>query len=65
MITSISLRWFMLAVQVSLIVGLESGPRPAWSVFVLSVYIVAAAYLWRLIGGKWREPERLARIMRE
>ncbi len=65
MITSISLHWLMLAVQVVMIRGLDYGPKQSWIVFVLSIIVIAIAYLWRLIGGVWRQPERLAKVMQE
>ena len=65
MITSISLHWLMLIVQVVMILILDYGPKSSWVVFVLSIIVIAAAYLWRLMGGTWRRPERLARVMRE
>jgi MATE family multidrug resistance protein len=62
---SISLHWLMLIVQYLVIVVYELSPRVSWSVFVAMILLLAAAYLWRLLSGTWREPERLARVMQE
>jgi len=40
-------------------------PLVSWWVFVVMLLVIAAAYLLRLWGGRWRRPERLARVMRE
>jgi multidrug resistance protein, MATE family len=65
MITSISLHWLMLIVQVIMIRGMDFGPKPSWIAFVISIILIAVAYLWRLAGGVWRQPERLAAVMQE
>ena len=65
MITSISLHWLMVIVLAIMILLLDYGPRPSWVVFVSSIVVLAIAYLGRLYGGVWRQPERLARVMRE
>jgi MATE family multidrug resistance protein len=65
MVVSISLHWLMLIAQYFIIIVFDYGPRLSWVAFVLSLIIIAAVYFLRLRGGVWREPERLARVMRE
>jgi MATE family, multidrug efflux pump len=65
MITSISIHWLMLVVQYFVIVVYNYGPLVSWWVFVAMINSLALIYLWRLLGGTWRQPERLAKIMRE
>ena len=65
MVTSISLHWLMLVAQYYVIVVRKLEPMVSWWVFVAMILCLALAYLWRLLGGRWRQPERLARVMRE
>ena len=65
MITSISVHWLMLIVQYFVIVVYSYGPRVSWWVFVAMLITLALLYLWRLLGGAWRHPDRLARVMVE
>ena len=65
MISSITLHWMMLIAQYFIIVVFELGPRLSWAVFVVMLIMLAVVYLWRLLGGVWREPERLERVMQE
>lgn len=65
MVTSITLHWLMLAVQYYVIVVLKLDPLVSWWVFTAMLICLAAAYLMRLLGGRWRSPERLAIVMRE
>jgi MATE family multidrug resistance protein len=65
MVTSISLHWLMLLAQYYVIVVYKMAPLTSWWVFVVMLLCIALAYLWRLLGGRWREPERLERVMRE
>ena len=65
MITSISIHWLMLVVQYFVIVVYNYGPLVSWWVFVAMINSLALIYLLRLLGGTWRRPERLAKIMRE
>ena len=65
MFTSIALHWLMLAVQYFVIVEARLAPLVSWWVFVVMLLVIAAAYLLRLAGGRWRRPERLAGVMRE
>ena len=55
----------MLLVQYYVIVVAQYGPRVSWWVFVVMLLVLAVMYLVRLLGGVWRRPERLARVMRE
>jgi MATE family multidrug resistance protein len=65
MVTSISLHWLMLLAQYYVIVVRKMAPLVSWWVFVVMLLLLAAAYLMRLLGGRWRQPERLARVMQE
>jgi multidrug resistance protein, MATE family len=65
MITSICVHWLMLLAQYCVIVVFGFGPRVSWWVFVSMLIVLALLYLGRLFGGAWRQPERLARVMRE
>lgn len=65
MITSISVHWLMLLAQYFVIVVYDYGPRVSWWVFVSMLISLAMIYLGRLLRGTWRQPERLARAMRE
>ena len=65
MITSTSIHWLMLIAQYFVIVVFEYGPMVSWWIFVAMLWTLALVYLRRLLGGSWKEPRRLARIMRE
>jgi MATE family multidrug resistance protein len=65
MAASISLHWLMLIVQILVIAVFDRGPRISWWVFVAMLLSLALLSLWRLLGGTWRRPERLARVMAE
>jgi MATE family multidrug resistance protein len=65
MITSTSVHCLMLIAQYFVIVVFGYGPRISWWIFVVMLIVLALLYLGRLFGGKWRQPERLARVMRE
>ena len=63
MITSISLHWAMLIAQYFIIMVYELGPKASWWAFVVMLIALAIVYMHRLLGGAWRDPERLARVM--
>jgi MATE family multidrug resistance protein len=65
MITSVSLHVLMLIAQYFIIMVFDYGPIVSWWAFVAMLISLACIYLWRLLGGVWREPERLARVMVE
>ena len=65
MITSTIVHWLMLGAQCYVILFSDLGPRVSWWVFVAMLITLALLYLGRLLGGTWRRPERLARVMRE
>ena len=65
MVTSTSIHCLMLVAQYFVIVVFEYGPKASWWIFVAMLWVLALAYLKRLFGGSWSEPERLARMMRE
>ena len=65
MTVSISLHWLMVIAQYFIIVVYDAGPRLSWVAFVIMLIMLALCYLGRLLGGVWRQPERLARVMQE
>jgi len=65
MVTSTTVHCMMLVAQYLVIVVFEYGPKVSWWVFVAMLWTLALLYLMRLSGGTWREPDRLARVMRE
>ena len=65
MITSVTVHWAMLVVQYFVILVYGYGPLVSWWVFVAMLNILAGLYLARLLGGTWRQPDRLARVMAE
>lgn len=65
MITSISLHMLMLIAQYFIIMVYDYEPMVSWWTFAAMLISLAAIYLWRLLGGVWRQPERLARVMLE
>jgi MATE family multidrug resistance protein len=65
MLTSTSLHWLMLVAQYFVIIQWRMDPLVSWWVFVAMLLSIAVAYALRLHGGRWRRPERLARVMQE
>jgi len=65
MLTSVLVHVLMLAVQLVAILGLGLGPIVSWWVFVATILSLALIYFLRVLSGRWREPERLAAVMRE
>ena len=65
MLTSVTLHWIMVIAQYYVIVVRELDPLVSWWVLVAMIQCIALAYMWRLLGGRWRHPERLARVMQE
>ena len=65
MTTSISLHVLMLIAQYFIIMVFDYGPIASWWAFVAMIISLAVIYLWRLLGGVWRHPDRLARVMVE
>ncbi|MEP4148039.1 MAG: MATE family efflux transporter [Halioglobus sp.] len=65
MFTSTSLHWLMLIVQYFVIVKWKMDPLVSWWVFVVMLLALALCYAARLYRGRWRQPERLARVMQE
>jgi len=65
MITSVSLHWGMLVLQFFIIKVFNFGPKISWLTFVLMVLGIAAFFLYRLHGNRWRDPERLQAVMLE
>jgi MATE family multidrug resistance protein len=65
MMTSITIHVLMLVAQVFIIRVWELGPLVSWWGFVAMLITNAVIYLWRVFGGRWRLPERLARVMAE
>ena len=65
MITSTSVHWVMLVAQYLIIVEYQMGPKVSWWLFVAMLLVLAAIYVMRLASNRWRQPERLAQVMRE
>ncbi|MGB5511350.1 MAG: MATE family efflux transporter [Woeseiaceae bacterium] len=65
MVASVSLHWAMLVAQFFIIRVLDFSPRVSWLVFAAMILAIALVYALRLKGGRWRDPERLERVMAE
>jgi MATE family multidrug resistance protein len=65
MITSIIVHVLMLLVQLLVILYWQLSPLASWWVFVGTLLVNAMIYLWRVLGVRWRQPERLARVLAE
>ena len=65
MTVSIGLHLLMLIAQYFIIMVYDYGPMASWWAFCAMLIALASIYLWRLLGGTWRQPERLARVMVE
>jgi MATE family multidrug resistance protein len=65
MFTSTSVHWLMLIAQYFVIVKWKAGPLVSWWVFVVMLISLAFIYAARLFRGRWRQPDRLARVMQE
>ena len=65
MLVSTTLHLIMLAAQYMVIVVWKLDALVSWWVFVCMLLSIAICYLWRLLQGRWRRPERLARVMAE
>ncbi|MFK8041690.1 MATE family efflux transporter [Congregibacter sp.] len=65
LIASVIVHVLTLIVQVFVIVVWELGPLVSWWVFVSMLITNALLYLWRVLGTRWRNPERLAKVMAE
>jgi MATE family multidrug resistance protein len=65
MFASVSLHWIMLALQFVVIRVLDYGPRASWIGFVVMILMITVVFGWRLLGNKWRDPERLRAVMAE
>lgn len=63
MLASISIHVLALVVQIFVILVWKLGPLVSWYVFVGMLIVNAMLYLWRVLGSRWRRPERLARVM--
>lgn len=65
MMASVSLHWLMLVAQYFIIIVLDIGPRASWVAFVCMVLAIAAVFVLRVRGAKWRDPDRLSDMMAE
>ena len=65
MLTSTSVHIIMLIVQYFIIMVYDFGPMTSWWIFVAMILVLAALYLARLLGDRWRQPEHLALVMAE
>ena len=63
MFASISIHVVMLLVQLVVILVLEQGPLVSWSVFVATLVLNALIFAARVFFGRWRQPDRIARVM--
>ncbi len=65
LVASVIVHVLTLIVQVFVILVWQLGPLVSWWVFVSMLIVNALLYLWRVLGSRWRHPERLARVMAE
>jgi MATE family multidrug resistance protein len=65
MYASVALHWTMLVLQYFIIKVFERGPRVSWVGFVVMILMITVVFLWRLLGNRWRDPERLKAVMAE
>ena len=65
MVASVSLHWAMLVAQFFIIRVFDFGPKVSWIALVALAFAIALFYALRLYGGRWRDPEALARVMAE
>ena len=65
MTASVSLHWLMLCAQFLIIRVFAYGPRVSWIAFVLMILSIAAVFILRLRSNRWRDPEKLKRVMAE
>jgi MATE family multidrug resistance protein len=65
MFASMALNVVTLSAQVLVIVVWEQPPLLSWWLFVALLLSKAALFTSRLLGSRWRQPERLARVMAE
>ena len=65
MVASVSLHWAMLALQFVIIRILELGPHASWIGFVVMILMITVVFAYRLLGNRWRDPERLRAVMAE
>ena len=63
MLASISIHLIMLLVQLVVILVMQQGPLVSWWVFVATLVLNALIFSGRVFAGRWRQPERLARVM--
>jgi MATE family multidrug resistance protein len=63
MVVSTTLHLVMLVAQYFIIMVYELGPRVSWWAFVVMILMLGSVYLYRLLGGVWRHPERIAKVM--
>ncbi len=65
MTASITLHWLMLVAQYFIIRIYKLDPLVSWWAFVAMIIMLAVTFNCRLLGGRWRHPERLAAVMAE
>ncbi len=65
MLASATLHWAMLVVQYFIIMVWGLSAEISWLTFTLLVFGIAAVYVVRLYGGRWRSEENLAAVMAE
>ena len=59
------LNWLMLLAQYIIIRVLHADPKMSWILFVIMIFSLTCLCLWRLLGGKWRDPAILKAVMNE
>jgi MATE family multidrug resistance protein len=65
MVASVTLHWAMLISQFIMIRILGYGPRVSWWGFVIMILMITVVFGYRLLGNRWRDPERLKAVMAE
>ncbi len=65
MVYSALVNWLMLLAQYVIIRVLHADPRASWVLFVIMIFSLTCLCLWRLLGGKWRDPTVLGSVMKE
>jgi MATE family multidrug resistance protein len=65
MIASITVHVLMLMVQLLVILYWKLDPLASWWVFVVTLLINALLYVGRVLGVRWRQQERLERVLAE
>lgn len=65
MYASVSMHWIMLVAQYFIIKVFDFGPKASWVAFVCMILAISFVFTARLRGGRWRDPEKLKKVMSE